>query len=448
MNSHDARIEFFLRLPVVCQKMGPMQTLADVVLPMTRTRADLHRLGPANAYGVVLREAVTLLEQAAGRQSSTDVYSVTQRAIASAVKVIRRADDSSGIIGDAIKDLLALHANLAEAAAPPPAKLVDWMITFQFHGDVDYFTIDPAAYGPALGEQGMVRYRAELAQIADRLAPPPTEDEERAAWQNQLTDRSGWERRAEDRHARFVLDWNAQRLAVWDRDVEAIIATHIGDGRVAARLHDAAKALAEIGEFDASIDWAKRAVDVDRGHQSAAAARYWCSLVAEHRSREEALAARRFVFDRWPTAANATALYHASGERWSDYRDEVTAALEQRPTEAVSFALRGLDDVHRAWELAHALGMTDLGLWDDLATRYETIDPIAVLPVHTTRVLADLDHADVRRYRAAARRLARMQILVRGTVHEAEVRELVAALRDEHRRRPRLQQEFTRAGLP
>ena len=31
-----------------------------------------------------------------------------------------------------------------------PATLVDWMIRFQFDGDVDYFEIDPVAYAPAL----------------------------------------------------------------------------------------------------------------------------------------------------------------------------------------------------------------------------------------------------------------------------------------------------------
>ena len=53
------------------------------------------------------------------------------------------------------------------------------------------------------------------------------------------------------RHQRFVLGWNDQRLAVWDRDVDAIIATHVRGGGVAAWFQgtakDTAKALAEIG---------------------------------------------------------------------------------------------------------------------------------------------------------------------------------------------------------
>jgi hypothetical protein len=33
------------------------------------------------------------------------------------------------------------------------------MITVQFDGDVDYFEIDPVAYAPALGQEGMSAYR-------------------------------------------------------------------------------------------------------------------------------------------------------------------------------------------------------------------------------------------------------------------------------------------------
>lgn len=41
-----------------------------------------------------------------------------------------------------------------------------------------------------------------------------------------------------------------------------------------------------------------------------------------------------------------------------------------------------------------------------------------------------------------------MRKLSHGSGQAAEVDELIAELRETHRRRPRLQQEFTRAGLP
>ena len=89
-----------------------------------------------------MHEAVTILEQAAETDDLAVVFAVTQKAIASALKVIMRADDSSGIIGDACRALLELHPQVAARATPPVTKLVAWMMTFQFDNECDFFTID------------------------------------------------------------------------------------------------------------------------------------------------------------------------------------------------------------------------------------------------------------------------------------------------------------------
>ncbi|MGH3332942.1 MAG: DUF6880 family protein, partial [Nocardioidaceae bacterium] len=154
-----------------------MTELADAVLPLIRTRADLHRWSAANAHGRQMHEALDLLEQAAATEDPADVYAVTHKALASAIKVIARADDSSGIIGDACRRLLDLHPTAAAAAQVPPARLVDWMMKFQFDGDVDYFQLDPVAYAPALGEHGMATYRAKLNEVGTSLGPEPAGDQ-------------------------------------------------------------------------------------------------------------------------------------------------------------------------------------------------------------------------------------------------------------------------------
>ena len=419
-------------------------TLADQILPLVRTRTDLHRWRASNEYGIQLHDAVTLLQDAAENEPPAEVLAVTQKAIASACKVIMRADDSSGIIGDAIRELLELHARLARTAPPPYRRLVDWMIRFQFDNECDFFEIDPVGYAPALGERGLAAYRAKLDEIAAELSPKLSDEQQRNLWS---TDRAAWSRRLEEDHTRFVVEWNARRLAVWDKDVDAIIATHSRDQKVAAWLEDTAEALAEIGEFDLAIDWARQAAWFDLGHQSAKASGYWCELLAEHRPDEE-LPARLEVFRRWPTSSNASGLHKRAGASWPAYADEVAATLERRPREAVSFALYGLDDLTLAWDLAHSLTLDESGLWQELAKRYEKVDPLAVLPIHTRVVLAELEHADAGFYRSAARRLARMRKLASGSPEAAEVDELIADLREIHRRRPRLQLEFDKAGLP
>ena len=89
-----------------CPRISPVSTLADAVLPLIRTRADLSRWGAANAHGRQMHAAVDLVEAAVPTTDPGEVYAVTHKALASAIKVIARADDSSGIIGDACRRLL------------------------------------------------------------------------------------------------------------------------------------------------------------------------------------------------------------------------------------------------------------------------------------------------------------------------------------------------------
>jgi hypothetical protein len=121
-----------------------------------------------------MHEAVDLLERSLATTNPTEAYAVAHGALASATKVIARADDSSGVIGDACRRLLELHPRLAADAQPQPFRLVDWMIKFQFEGDVDYFEIDPVAYAPALGSTGMYTYRknASTRNGQNSIHPP------------------------------------------------------------------------------------------------------------------------------------------------------------------------------------------------------------------------------------------------------------------------------------
>ena len=278
--------------------MAPVSTLADAVLPLIRTRSDLYRYSAANAHGCDMHEAVDILEAAIPTTDPAEIYAVTHKALASSLKVIARADDSSGVIGDACRRLLELHPQAAAAARTPVGKLIDWMMKFQFDEVVDYFELDPVAYAPALGEVGMAGYRKRLAEVETRLGPQPSAEDR---WTSGHS------------HKWFALDWNAQRLAVLDHDIDAIIRTHARDRKVAAWFEDTAEAFEEIGEIDLAIDWAKQATDFDRGHQARKAADYWCGLLEEHRP-AEALEPRLLVFRKWPSSTSAARLYQDGRE--------------------------------------------------------------------------------------------------------------------------------------
>src|SRR6187455_737298 len=177
------------------QRIWRVTRLADAVLPLIRTRADLSRWSASNAHGRQMHEAVDHLEAAILKADPAEVYAVTHKALASAIKVIARADDSSGIIGGACRRLLQLHPTVAAAARVPAGSLVDWMLRFQFDGDVDYFEIDPVAYAPALGTSGMAAYRGRLSDFQAGLGPRPSAEDH---WPSQHS------------HEWFVLERNAR----------------------------------------------------------------------------------------------------------------------------------------------------------------------------------------------------------------------------------------------
>lgn len=379
-----------------------------------------------------MHEAVDILEAAIPTTDPVEIYAVTYKALASSLKVIARADDSSGIIGGACRRLLEVHPQAAAAARTPDGKLIDWMVKFQFDEEVDYFELDPVAYPPALGEVGMAAYRKRLAEVEAKLGPRPSEDER---WTSGHS------------HEWFTLDWNAQRLAVLDHDIDAIIRTHAKDRKVAAWLEDTAEAFEEIGEIDLAVDWAKQATDFDRGHQSRKAADYWCGLLEEHRP-SEALSARLLVFRKWPSSTSAARLHKSAGESWPDFRDEVMTTLAAIPRDVVLLALLTLREPEFAWNLAHSLALDSDHTWIEVVKAYEKVDPIAVLPIHQRLVENELVEAGAQQYRIAARRLAKMRKLSTGTDSSAAVHDFIADLREIHRRRPRLQQEFDSAGQP
>lgn len=419
--------------------------LRNEVLPLFRTRAELFRWRAVREYAAAAREGVEQLREAADDLGAGPVIPFVQKAIRSAVRVILRADDSSGVIGDLVRDLLALHAELCVAAPPPPATLVRWLIRFQFDGVQDFFNPDVAAYVDALGPSGLRRFRAELDRIAAELPPKPEERAERASWQEHLADPERYDAISHDRTVRFALQHNEQRLAVAERDVPAIIAAYGDDQTRAYRLHDVAKALVEIGETEQGIGFARRAARHEDGWQAERAGHYWCELLAEHHG-DQALDALREVFDRWPSRTNAARLHRAAGDRWSEYATHVLAELQRRPDDYVSFLLDPLGDTSLAWAEAHRLQLGRPDLWTRLVDAHQQVDPAAVVPILRELIEADLEVADVRNYRSAARRLTQLRRISATVGRREEAEAYVAVLRQQHRNRPRFLSELTRAG--
>lgn len=415
--------------------------LADAVLSLIRTKnQNLWRYSVAMEHGTDMCDGAALLEVAVespkslpglGVQVPTpkETYAVAHKALASAIKVIGRADDSSGIMGSACQELIRLHPLAASAAGVPQVKLADWFFRFHFNEDVEYFNLDPVAYAPALGDLGLAHLRTLVADLRTEITSTPPA--------NPLSSYD---------HREFLLQWFEQRLAVLDKDFDAIIATHLRDSTVAAWYEDVAQAFEEIGEVDLAIFWARRALLFDHGHQARTAAGRWWRLLEAHQPEELPFAAR-LIFDRWP---NADAAAHLIARTGNESVGHVLTTLESNPDELIRFQLDTLDDPGLAWQTAQDLGGISDWVWGKLARDYFAIDPIASLEVQLRLIATSLTEANTRRYQPAARELKKLRQDARKASPEAAalVDQAITDLRETYKRRPSFLAALDRAKLP
>ncbi|MGH9104890.1 MAG: hypothetical protein ACRDZX_03455, partial [Acidimicrobiales bacterium] len=109
------------------------------------------------------RPVVEAISEAVGSSPSAELVLLIQRSIGHVVKVILKADDSDGLIGDLARELLDLHARACDAGNADPIKLAGWMVRFRFD-DQDVCEVDPVRYADVLGELGLAAYRRDVQQ--------------------------------------------------------------------------------------------------------------------------------------------------------------------------------------------------------------------------------------------------------------------------------------------
>ncbi|AWB80995.1 hypothetical protein C3B44_00385 [Corynebacterium yudongzhengii] len=403
------------------------ESLADQVLPLIRTKErDLWEYGRSNEQGRRMLEGLDILEEAAAQISkphppypAEEVFDVAHRALNSAVRVLARADDSAGIIGDAVRGLLALHPQLAPHGRMKGAKLKDWFIKFHDGPGGYFFELDPVQYQESLGKNG-------LEKIREHFTGPEAEDNSRRVY-------------------------FSQRFAVLDRDPEAILVTHLRDRKVPAWYEDAARVLAEIGEYDRAIEIAHDGYTHGGSPwQQDDCAQYYLTLVAEHqpeRLREETFN----VVTLLPTARTASQYLELVEDSEKDAaRAEMEQVLAQHPRECALFRIEHRDDdlATLRYVDAHLNGEQDMR--EVLAERLFPTEPAIATQVFLDRIADRLVKAESKRYRPAARGF--VKLIKRARKAEAPealevIDKFVAGLRQKYSNRPKLMQALDEQGL-
>ncbi|MDA8287189.1 MAG: hypothetical protein M0014_01850 [Actinomycetota bacterium] len=217
----------------------------------------------SRGWAMQARPIVAAISEALGSSLTAELVALIERAIGHVVKVILKADDSDGLIGDLARELLDLHARACDAGTADPLKLARWMVRFRFD-DQDFFEVDPVRYADALGELGLAAYRREVTQRVEAGGGDS-----------------------------FAATYAQERLAVLDGDTEALVGLLGGDLSRPYQFIRVAEAMAELGRDDDVLSWATRGIAETSGWQVAQLYDLAAGVHTRRREDQEVLRLRR-----------------------------------------------------------------------------------------------------------------------------------------------------------
>ncbi|MET8312270.1 DUF6880 family protein [Micromonospora sp. NPDC005173] len=356
---------------------------------------------------------------------------VLRKAVDRITRALMYLDDSSGIIGDDLQELMDLYAKACAAALPNPVSLAGWLVKLECDGP-GWPRIRLAGFAPALGERGI----AEVERLVT----------ERAC----TADPESWT-------AAFAVRDLREQLAEVSGDVDryvAVLAEHLTN---AVQYQRIAEALRAAGRWDEAIDWARRGVAANAGSPYTDRLRdLLVDMLVAAGDTSGAVRVRWEEFARHPTTAGYRSLIDTVGTAGGD--DPTARAMEvlrdrvdQQPayaSELIDVLLEvGRDD--EAWRVAlHHRRWLGGPQWQTLLHRRAATHPEEVIQPYRDLVeQAILNSADKRRYRQAVALLTALRAVYQAAGKPAAFGRYLAELRVEHKRRPTFLKTLDAAGL-
>lgn len=411
----------------------------------------------ANDYAAECDATVQLLV-AASETAAPGLLPIIERAITLLTRAILKADDSSGMVGDLVHEMLAAHARAVRNSQPPLSareqkRVVKWIVKYRYGGQQDFFDPDIVAYAPGLSEASIEQYREaiEAQDLGDYGKYPLT------------------------RLAVLSRDRNAI-VAARGEPHNAMLAARLVDDLVEAGLHEDALHYARLGIEMDERGWSGKLIDflvedtLQRGQSSSEAL-------------TEAVRLRRDWFARFVGSGTFEAL-RATAEHAGVWADERAAAerlleahsaadfarylLQSRPEEAWDYALAKVPlRVSEApievpsgvptWQQStlttmlrdRRRGTLDVQLWRELCKQREMVRPSDTLPVYRALIDEVLVVTAKQNYREAAGLLKHLRQVAAAVSDEAsaEFERFLELTVERNKRRPNCIAAFKRAGL-
>jgi hypothetical protein len=346
-------------------------------------RSGFYSYRQANEYAAGAEGVVTLLVEAAD-SPDLPLVSTIERALTLVTRTVLRADDPSGLLGDLVYRLLGAHARavcgLGDAlTVKVRLRIAEWLVKYRYGGKQDFFDPDIVAYASGLGDVGVARYRAAIA------------DQDLG------------------RYGRYPLE----RLAVLDRDPVAIVAAHGGEPANARVAEGIVEGLLEAGLDEEARRYARIGLALPAAEHTPKLADLLVDGALASGDALGALELRRARLVKHPESGAFGRLRETATALgvWDAERPAAEHILRTRVSwQFLSYLMNeGRDD--EAWDFAieNADAAASASRWPELCARRAKRHPAETLPIYRRLITETLEVTDKRNYVQAANLLLAMR---------------------------------------
>lgn len=339
-------------------------------------------------------------------------------------------DDSGGGLMDAIARIEEIHLRASQNHEVDVEALADTLVHHAVTSDYEVFYDAPAQYAEILGQEGLQHVR-DLLEQRWRALP------------------EGLDHFDDDR---FAVTFLRERVAEVLGGAEMLLEV-LQEGAASASDH------LRIAQLLYREDRPQEALDrIDRGLEADGPDQRLNELAATiHREAGRVDRAGQLLWENFtnqPGDLTYRALKNGTGADFARWREQAIAMLQEPPHRAyrtdwsaLVSALLWEGDVDRAWQAAHDGGCGQ-GLWLRLARDRAQEHPAEALPILLQEADRSIEGAQRSAYHDAASLLTEARSLAERSDALEEFTRRVREVRERNRRRPALQDEFTRARLP
>jgi tetratricopeptide (TPR) repeat protein len=348
------------------------------------------------------------------------VPALARRAVDLVTTALMYVDDSSGVLGEDLRALMAVHAHACAAAPPDPKRLAGWLEKLRLDGP-GWPDFELRDYAVALGEKG----RAELARRV--------EDRARTAEPDVFG------------RTTFGIRVLREQLAELSGDVDHYVAVLAENLYAAPQYRKIVDALRNAGRADEAERWAQRGLEIGNSIDKGKLRDVYVDLLLERGATDEAFALRWQLFDGNPIKTNYDDL-RRTAERigdWPGIRDKAVSRLRDATAGQPAYAdhLIGVyldeGELDEAWQAA-VDNVEDLfdSRWQQLIELRQPTYPRDVIEPWQRLVQRRLDAStDKYRYGKAIKMLRRLRDAYHTAGDATGFDGYLDYLRDRHKRK-------------